>query len=241
MVTIFAFFDGITGLAVLILGVIFGSIFVGRFLQTKKSLNLHVGIVLILLGSLYLGMTASFISLVVAGNPLDIILHGYLAYTVTPVAIIDAMYLGFRIFNPARTKLVVAVYMVIGIVYYIFWFGFPTEMIASTVVQPGDLPDISLLSVALGITVFYIASALIVLGGGFYLLQKKKVGEYQKYMRQITVGFVLFAIAAILDTAITSPLEAIARIIMIVAFWLLYRGFSGNRGKRKKQLKKFRA
>ncbi len=175
-------------------------------------------------GILYLGSVASFFSLLITDSPLPIILHGYLAYTLVPFATLNALYLGFEIFAPEYTKKLLIIYGITCVVFLIAWFGFPTDMIGGTIVE--GIPDISLKSIALYLVIFYILTALIVIGGGFFKLRKRVEGADKRKITLLAWAFVLFSIGGILDTAIPFQVVVIARVVMWISLWMMFKGFS---------------
>ena len=79
------------------------------YFKDKKKLRPIVGLMGFSLGSFYLGPTISFFSLLLTGNNIHFLTYGYLSYSLQPVVIIAAMFLGFDIFSPKKQGLFVPV------------------------------------------------------------------------------------------------------------------------------------
>lgn len=227
MVTVTAMLNGVSALIVICIEIFSWLTFLMLYFKRKKRLMPFISFMAFLTGIFYSGPAISFLSLLLTGQNIDYLTYAYLSYTVMPINICIAMYIGFDIFKPELRNKVVIVYAITGIFYYIAWFGFPLSMIVPVDVNPGDLMDIRLTSVIMGLSALYILSVLLILGGGFYKLMKKLPIETleRKNARNLSIGWILFAIGAFLDTLISPELIVIARIIMAAGLIFIHLGF----------------
>ncbi len=217
----------ITEIIVTIVTLVLGFSFLNRYRKTKKELMPYVALLGFLSAMFYLGPIASFISLLTTATNLDKNTVAFLSYSHMPALMVVAMYLGFSIFNPDQKKLGVFIFTCTAVPYWIALFGFPDVMIGEVPVASGELIDITIQSVVLAILAVYILSSLIILGGGFYALRKRLDGKDKRKATDLCLAFVIFAMAGILEA--TTPIFAfIARILMIISYIFMYRGFSAT-------------
>ena len=99
-------------------------------------------------------------------------------------------------------------------------------MIGGEIPYEGAVVDASLKSILLILTIFYIFSVLLVLGGGFYKLSKRIEGTESRKAFLVFVGFVLFTVAGIVETVASNAIYVLARALMATSYVFLYRGFS---------------
>ncbi len=224
MVSEWTFISIATELVVTAVTLIMGFSFLIRYIKMKKKLMPYVSGLGFLSALFYLGPIASFFTLLATGYNLDKNTVAFLSYSLMPLLIVDAMFLGFSIFNPDRTKLAVLIYACTAVPYWIALFWFPDVMIID-VTEPGELIDITMRSVLLVILVIYIFSSLLILGGGFWSLRKKIEGKDKRKATDLCLAFVIFAIAGILE-ATTPILALISRVLMLISYVFMYRGFS---------------
>ncbi len=227
------YLNGISGIAVAIVAGFVGVRFILNYRREHKKLMPYVSIVGFSFVGLYLGPIVTFWSLVFTGVNIDPVLYGQLSYMVAPVAIINAMWLGFSIFNPEKRKLAVEVFLIAGVIFYIAILGFPADMIQpdaaiSVLNAEGRMLDISLKSVVFAILAFDILAVIFILAGGFYYLRPKISGIDRQRATYLCWGFLCFGIAGLLETAIATDYVVIARIIMITFLVLIYLGFSAK-------------
>lgn len=231
-----SYLNGISGTIILLIGFFYGISFLVLYQKKKKSLLPIVSLLGFCAGLIFLGTTANFFTLLLTGENLSVNTYGLLSYTIIPVSTLIALYLGFHIFNPERKKIVTIVYSILLIIYWICLFFFTDAMFIENIHTESELLDISLNSVVLYLTLFYILSLLFVLSANFFILSGKMKradpdSTAVKYLYFLGVGWALFASSSILD-AIAPPTNAIlivlARILMITAYILIFQGFKGD-------------
>ncbi|GAB4317398.1 MAG: hypothetical protein Kow0069_20130 [Promethearchaeota archaeon] len=222
------YMNGLSALAVMAFGYSTGVVFLAKYFREgrKKRLRPYVALTGFTGGSFYLGPVASFFHVLATGENLDFITYGFLSYAHVPLAIVNAMYLGFELFHPAVRNRVVALFAASAIPYWIALLGFPEAMVAPEDVRPGELVDVQLQSVVLVLVTFYVLSTLFVLGGGFNHLRKRlPEGVERKKAGHLALGWVLFAAGAILDTVIATQFVVVARVVMAAGFYNISAGF----------------
>lgn len=220
-----SYLNGISAIVVLIIGILYAIKFLVLYMKLKKRFMPLVIILGLGVGCFYLGPTVSFLSLLINDTNIDGYLYAKLSYTHAPILIIVAMYLGFDIFKPEMRNKVVGIFMGLAVVFWIFFLGFPEMSIKIAPDIPGELRDISFQGVALALIASYLLGVLIILGGNFLKLSKKIKGQDQRKAKFLGYGWISFTISGILDTIITPELIVIARILMIIAAYLVFSGF----------------
>ncbi len=201
--------------------------FFSLYFKDKKKLRPIVGLMGFSLGSFYLGPTISFFSLLFTGNNIDYLTYGYLSYSLQPIVIIAAMFLGFDIFNPKKKKLFVGIFALLGIIFWIALFGWPELMITETAHASGELLDISLNHVVLVITIINFASLPVILSSGFDKLRKNVTDPLlRNKLLYLTRGWIVFAVVGILDALIASKYTFVPRFFMSAAYYNIFNGFA---------------
>jgi hypothetical protein len=233
MASIVSYLNGISAFIAVSMAFTFGAMFIIKYIRTKKRLMPYAAVLGITLGFFHMGTVVSFISLIITGSNIDFILGGYLGMTCVPIAILNAMYLGFTLFKPELVKKVLIIFGITVVVYFIAIFGFPDLMFGGTIppeiiLGETELADFSIRNVALYLVIFYILCVIVILGGGFYKLQKRIEGEEAKKAHWMFIAYMLFAIGAILDVTVPMAIVVVARAIMITSYYYLYKGFMGG-------------
>jgi hypothetical protein len=166
--------------------------------------------------------------LVFTGNNIPVLVYGFLGFFIVPLSTLNAMYLGFEIFNPERKKLALIIYASTGIVYYIALFGWPGEMFKEGTNASGEMLDITLQSVVLGSSIFYIMSMIFVISGGFVRLRRRITGFDRQRAIDLAIAFLLFSFAAIFEAVFSSNIIIIGHIMNALSVFFVYRGFHGK-------------
>ncbi len=229
---VFSYLNGISALTVLVLGIITFIRVMIKYLHEGKKLLPYAGILGVVVGFFYFGPTITFLSLIFTQTNITNTTYGLLSYSHVPFAIMDAMWLGFSIFNPDRRKLAVSLFAASGVVYYISLFGWTDMMFTYGLgydlacVPPNcEMLDIQLASVIEFMVIGYIACVVIILAINFYKIRPKLTSDMRRWATYLTVGFSLFAIAGILDTVLSGEFIVLARVIMAFAVIYIYKGF----------------
>ncbi len=185
------------------------------------------------LGSFYLGTVSSFISLMLNGVNLDFRLVGVLCYSITPLGIAAAMYIGFSMIKPGWAKPMAWIFGLSGIPFWAnLWFNWPANGIGfapagSTggLYDPTiDLIDIELKSLSELFTIIYILAMIAILGVGFIYLATRSTGEIRTRSRNYSIGLILFGVAGAIDSRglFQGTIMVAVRVLMVVAYIFLY-------------------
>jgi hypothetical protein len=228
------YFNGITAIINVLLGLSTGLYFFAKYGQTKKALLPLVGFMMILLGSFYLGPATSFVHLIFGAN-IQGNAYAYLSYTSTPLAMAFAMILGFNIFKNEWRYKTLWFTIPIGIAYWVLLYVFPDISFSIALSDPLApeftelLQDISFDGILLGINAAYILGAVAVLGGGFLALTSKIRGSPElKKALALGIGWILFGLSGAIDALLSERIPfmiAPARAMMLTAYILIYLGF----------------
>ncbi len=179
------------------------------------------------LGSFYLGTVSSFINLLLNGVNLDYRLVGVLCYSITPLGIAAAMYIGFSMIKPSWAKPMAWIFGLTGIPFWAnLWFSWPVNGIGHAIPYDMyvDLIDIELESLSNIFTITYILSMIAVLGVGFIYLATRSTGEIRTRSRNYAIGLILFSIAGAIDSRgiFQGTIMVAVRVLMVVAYIFLY-------------------
>ncbi|MHA1821840.1 MAG: hypothetical protein ACTSU2_09240 [Promethearchaeota archaeon] len=229
IISLNAWIDGISALILVFIGIIWFIYFLLKYKKEKKALMPLVALLGLLFGLFYSGPAVGIIHLAIKDTNLDPIIYAYLSYTLMPLTIVVVMNIGFALFYPKYRNLASIIYGLTAIPYYIWWFLYPNQVIIQHQISPGDLQDIGLSSVVGILTMVYLMSLLIILAGGFLTLYTKLDSDTQKRRKRssllLALGFILFFISGAIDSLFVSSLTIVARIIMILSYYMQFLGF----------------
>ena len=220
--------NGISATCVLLTGLYFGIRFIIHYNSLKKSLLPLIAGLGFGLAIFYLGPTTAFFSLLFTEENINGVLYGYLSYFTMPLTLTLAMYLGFDIFKPSWKKPIMIIFSIFTVIWWVSFILFQEYLFTFETPTEGALMDISfVLPLGLPMIALAILSALFMLGGGFLSIARK-IEDKKKRKKSIflAIGWVLFAIAGILDTFLALSLIAFARIVMLVGYLLIFSGFT---------------
>jgi hypothetical protein len=206
------------------------------FIRAKKIKNPFlnwVGGFLICMGSFYLGIASSFITLLITGQNLDTYTTGYLSYSVTPIGVAIAMYVGFKLIS-SKPKVAVAVATIFALSGLVFWYYLYVDhenSIFSNVIQAnidGDLIDLTLEGLVNILITVYLASFAVILIPGYIWLAKISTGSMRKNSILLVIGYTLFIVCGYIDTRVPATVFVImiVRIVMAIAYIFLFLGFT---------------
>lgn len=225
--SVFTYLNGLTALFLSFWGLINFIRFSLLYFKEKKKLQPFVALLGISMGSFSLGAAVSFISLLITGNNINYLFYGYLSYTLQPVTILAAMYIGFEIFNKEKQKLFVSIFTVLGVVFLVALYVWPEEFIKELIPESGELIDVSLGSIALLYSIVNLLSLPIIISRGFASLrQRVSDPEAVRRSKYLVRGWIVFAIAAILETVLASKFVIVPRVFMMAAFINIFAGFT---------------
>ncbi len=146
-----------------------------------------------------------------------------------PITITIGVWVGMNVINRKFAKGFTIIYA-ISIPFYLYGLFFDAEnTIGADIPEElgGGLIDINLLSYIKLITAIYLVSTLLVLGIGFLLLGLKSAGAVRRKGFLLALGYILFVVCGAIDSLVDfSAFIVIVRIFMMIAYVLLYRGFT---------------
>ncbi len=225
-----ALVSGITATGILFTGY-FTSI--GLFARARKErvrFLIWEALILLCLGTFYLGTVVSFFKLLITGANLE---PGYvgaqLCYTIAPIGSAICMYTGFTMLGKEKIAIPMAVIHLLTGLFY--WYGLYVQPnITVDAVVPveigGGLVDFELLSYVQLLTALYLGFLLAVIGGGFFWFAKQSTGDVRKRFLLTATGSCFFTISGAIDSLVElAYFIVIPRFFMITGAILLYLGF----------------
>lgn len=228
--------NGISVMAVDLFAAIIGVKYIVQYFQKRKSLMPFVSILGWCWVVNYLGPLVTFWSLVITGHNIDPTLYFILSYTIPPISIMNAIWLGFEIFSPNKKKKVFSIFLISGVIYYIAEFGWTNLMFringdVNQLNANGQMIDMSVLSIIQLLCLCYILSAMFIIGGGFLWLRKRTKGVDRKRATYIFIGYIIAGFAVLLETTLGSlgdVFKIIARVMMATYLAFIYLGFKAK-------------
>jgi len=222
--------DGGTAALIVFSSIGFGLFSLYKSIKLKASLLTVAGFAMVFVGFLWLGPTVDFIFLLLGlGNIVPYEMYAILSYLWVAPALIFAIYLGSELLVPKKKWILVAIYIVLGIVFeYFLWFDTTASFRTLSPTIPGEtIIDASFNTrhpTFLLIGVFLI-SALVFLGIGFAIKAKQSTGLLRKKFIYLSIGFIIFVLSGALDSIIKLPLAiGIIRVIMSSFALFMYLG-----------------
>jgi hypothetical protein len=223
--------DGITALTVVLLGALFASIMYFRARKLDAKLLKHGALMGLFSVFLWMGPALDFLSMVFTGQNLEPRwLYGIISYMWVAPAIIMAMYTGSEIMVPEKKKLIVCIYIVIGVIFEILLFidGFYFQGENTFKFQnkaAGDLIDVSFqyFSPTFFLIAFFLVSVFIFDGLGALIKAFQSTGVIRTRLLFLSFTFFLFVIVAIFDAYFTIEIIYIFRLLMILCAITMYQ------------------
>ena len=153
-------------------------------------------------------------------------IHGLLSFTSVSIAVISAMKVGSELLTPHKTKMILGIYIVLGIIFELFLYLDTLNAFDFVNNNPGeDLIDSSFvfLHPTFILIVFFLLSTLIFCGIGFLIKSHQSAGKFKLQYYLLGLGLTIFVICGALDALVAPGLWLILiRFGMIVYGWLLY-------------------
>ncbi len=231
-----AILNGLSATMILVTGYFIAIRLFAAIHHNESKLLPWQGLFALAFGSFYLGTVVSFWTLIFTGTNFEpYSVAAIMCYTVSPLGIACAMYIGFSMIKPKLAKPMTWIFALTAIPFWTnLWFNIPDT--ASTIANVGtgiggtfdktaDLIDIELLSWSNFFTAFYIISMLVILGIGFIYLATHSTGEIRSRATNYAIGLILFSACGILDSRgiFTGIGILFVRIAMVVAYLFLYK------------------
>ena len=224
--------DGLTATIIVVFGFITAPIiFYKAYKMNAKFLQLGA-IMSIFAVLLWLGPTIDFLTIIFTKNNLDNSagLYGILSYMWVPPALVTGLYLGSVIIAPKSKKIILIVYLVIGIIFEILLFldtanAFiftepPTDFVSGTRLIDSRFnsrhPIFFLIA-------FFLISLVALNAAGSIRQAVKSPGVIRKKSMSLAIVFLLFPIVAIIDAYIPAgPILFVSRSGMIFIAIFMY-------------------
>ena len=226
MVSTLGYLDGLTATGIILSSVIFG--FLSFYHARKLGARLLgiAGVMMILIGLLWLGPFVDFLMILITGkNIRPIQVYMWLSYVWVAPAIVIGMYLGAELLAPEKKKAIVIFYAILGVIFELYLFLDWTNVFTWTLNNPGqDTIDSSYqrTSPAYWIIIFFLISTFIFEGIGFAIKAKQATGEIRKRFRFLSIAFIVFVVCGALDSVIPPGIAiGFSRAVMMTfALWM---------------------
>jgi hypothetical protein len=230
MASLMALVSGITACGIVFTGYMTSIGLFARAHREQVRFIVWEALILLCLGTFYLGTVTTFFSLIFTGyNLYPDYMGAQLCYTIAPFGSAICMYAGFTMLGKEKlAKPMAIIQLLTGIIY---WFGLYfqpdiTIHAALPIEEGGGLFDYELLSYVQGLTALYLVLLLVILGGGFFWFAKQSTGDVRKRSLFIAIGCCFFTVSGAVDSLINLEyLIIIPRLFMITGAILLYKGF----------------
>lgn len=226
MVSTLGYLDGLTATGIILSSVIFGILSFYHARKLGARLLGIAGVMMILIGLLWLGPFVDFLMILTTGkNITPIYVYTWLSYLWVAPAIVIAMYLGSELLAPEKQKAIVTFYAILGVIFILYLFLDWTNVFTYTLNNPGqDTIDSSFqrTSPAYWIIMFFLISTFIFEGIGFAIKAKQATGEIRKRFRYLSIGFIVFVVCGALDSVIPPGIAiGFSRAVMMTfALWM---------------------
>lgn len=229
--------NGLSASITCIVGYIVGIVALIRYIKYRRNALSYVSLIGFLMGTFYLDVTLSFITVLVwQENLIDPLISGWIAFTpaVFIIAVISRLATKIFLVKIEKVAIVLIIILVPFFLFILYWaplyFG-DTNLVLSGFVDPNSYIVKHQAGFLLWMIIsFFLALNVIVVSGGFFNLARKLAGEPRKRCILIAIGFCIFSIgnfidmtlpASILTTIILIP----TRILLAISYILLYQGF----------------
>ena len=226
MVSTLGYLDGLTATGIILSSVIFGLLSFYHARKLGARLLGIAGVMMILIGLLWLGPFVDFLMILITGkNIRPIQVYMWLSYVWVAPAIVIAMYLGAELLAPEKKKAIVIFYAILGVIFELYLFLDWTHVFTWTLNNPGqDTIDSSYqrTSPAYWIIIFFLISTFIFEGIGFAIKAKQATGEIRKRFRFLSIAFIVFVVCGALDSVIPPGIAiGFSRAVMMTfALWM---------------------
>jgi len=224
--------NGGSALGVVLSNVLIGIYILYKGLKLKAKLLKYAGVMIILIGMLWLGPATDFLMILTTENnitPPEI--YAFLSYIWVAPAIFIAMLIGTELITPNKKKLILAVVAVLGVIFAIGLIFFPFDGQTFKYELPSS-PGANIIDTSFNLTFFSswaLAAILLFVivfnGFGSVVKAKESTGILRKKFTYLAIGFIIFPIAALFDTLVPpGALLPIVRLTVVITALLLYLG-----------------
>ncbi len=226
--------DGLTAALIILSSTIFGALSVYHAKKLGAKLLYFAAAMVVVVGFLWLGPFVEFLTVLFTGGALHLPaeLYGWLSYLWVAPGIVLAMYLGGELLAPDKKKIIIVIFLILGIIFELLIFLFPNgnagQILGTfTWKEPGagELVMINTgfnrSAISFWLVALFLLSVLIFEGVGFGLKAKQATGALRKKFAFLSIGFTIFVVCGTLDSILdVGPIIGIVRGVMSTfAIW----------------------
>jgi len=218
--------DGITASLIVFSSAIFGLISLYNSIKLKAKLLAIAGLTMFLVGFLWLGPTTDFFLKLITDNNIEPTqVYVFLSYMWVAPTLVVAVYLGGELIIPKYKWLLIAIFLVLGIIFELYlWFSPWQSFDHIEVLETDGLIDASFNRAhpTFILVAVFLVSALVLLGIGFAIKAKQSTGQLRTKFTYLSIGFIIFVICGALDSILTLPVAiGVVRVVMATfALWM---------------------
>ena len=226
--------DGLTALAVVSVGLIFGAISFYKAIKLKAPLLGITGLATISVGFILLGATVDLVFILITNDNLSPAwLYALLSYTWTAPITIFGLYIGASLLKPKKKKLIISIYAVLSVIFefIVFYYTFtdPTIIYRFPAVDPAGTAllntSMNPRSIAFFFMIAFLVSGLIFNGFGFLKKSFSTTGALKRKFLYLSFGWIIFIICGALDGLLeTGVATFFIRIGIVSSIVLMYLG-----------------
>lgn len=219
---------GFATLGTLIGFCVFGVYFYYISKKTNIKLLSIMSLSLFFAGFSYLGICVDFLSIVITGDNINIILLAFLIWPFVPFAFLIGFYIAAEILAPKKKILIMIIYIIIAVIFELSIFLDTLGNI--TFIEP-TIPGEELIddSLTLGspaslIGIIFTLTGFFFMGFGLFLKGVRSSGVVGKKYKQLAIGYLILNLSAFLDFLGIREIVVIIRIASLSAVWFFYIG-----------------
>jgi len=226
MVSGLGWLGGLTAFGIVSINYIFGFFFLYKSKKLGIKLLGVAGLISIGLGSFWLGPVCDLISLLITGKNLNpIYLYGFICYTLSPLMIIPAMYLGGELIIPKNKKYLCIIFLFISVIFELFLWLDISNVFTFELNNPGeDIIDsrFNMTHPSFYLMLISLISILIFLGVGFLIKFFRSTGVLRKKSLFLSISFFIYVIQGVLETLIeiSITIGVVRLLAMTFSFWI---------------------
>lgn len=197
--------NGATATGVFVFSCLLGLFFVYKSKKTDAKLLMYLGFTYFFAGLIYVGDFLDFITILLTGTNVDNSTGfiGIINWMWFPGVILCAMYLGADLMIPNKKKLLMIIYLILGIVFELLLFFDTANSITYTypAVAGEDIINDNMIedSIMFYLTLFFLLSIIVFLGFGFLIKAIQTKGDIRKNFLYLSIGAFVYTIGGILD------------------------------------------
>jgi len=223
--------NGLSAFGVLVINSINGIYVYYKSKKLNARLLSYAALVILFMGFLWLAPTIDFLTILITENNLNPYwLYPILSYMWVAPTIIFSMYIGTELLIPHKKMYILSIYVILGLIFEIVLFLFPTKSFIYTIPNPSgsNIIDTSHVygSITFILIAIFLASGFVFDGIGFLnKMFKSKEGIVKRKFFYMSLGFILFSLVAVFDSLIPpGPALPFVRFGIIISALFLYAG-----------------